>query len=77
MKNFTLKSLAASSMLLALCSGNAGAQAVISTIAGTGVSGLGGDGGPAISAKFSDPSSVAVDASGNIYIADRGNSVLE
>lgn len=47
---------------------------VISTVAGNGISGSSGDGGAAISARLSSPSGVAVDASGNIYIADYGNS---
>ncbi len=42
----------------------------IKTVAGTGTGGFSGDGGAAISAKLSDPSSVAVDTAGNLYIAD-------
>ena len=45
----------------------------IVTIAGSGESGFGGDGGPAIQAKFHYPSGVAVDAAGNVYVADRDN----
>ncbi|HEY3128875.1 MAG TPA: hypothetical protein VGL91_05415 [Acidobacteriota bacterium] len=42
----------------------------ISTIAGSGVSGHSGDGGPAISAKLYFPLGVAADASGNVFISD-------
>ena len=46
---------------------------VITTIAGTGERGFGGDGGPAIRAQLTSPIGVAVDGGGNLYIADRGN----
>jgi uncharacterized protein (TIGR03437 family) len=45
----------------------------ITTVAGTGVSGSNGDGGPAINATFNNPQRVAVDAIGNLYISDTGN----
>ena len=45
---------------------------VISTVAGNGSTGYGGDGGPATSAAIL-PSSVDVDGQGNIYIAELGN----
>src|SRR5437016_1718264 len=45
----------------------------ISTIAGVGEQGFFGDNGPATSAALDTPTSVAVDASGNIYIADSNN----
>lgn len=47
---------------------------IISTIAGTGVSGYSGDAGAATAAKLSSPYGVTVDASGNVYIADLGNN---
>ena len=47
---------------------------VIATIAGTGTAGFSGDAGPAVNAQFDDPQGIAVDGSGNIYVADTGNS---
>ncbi|PZF70923.1 NHL domain-containing protein [Taibaiella soli] len=46
---------------------------IISTVAGTGVSGFNGDGGRADTSKLSAPISIAVDTAGNLYIADWGN----
>jgi sugar lactone lactonase YvrE len=45
----------------------------ITTVAGGGNDGL-GDGGPATSAQLSLPSGLAVDAAGNLFIADLGNN---
>jgi uncharacterized protein (TIGR03437 family) len=47
----------------------------ITTIAGTGIPGASGDGGPATSAQLNFPSGVAVN-NGNIYIADTANNVV-
>ncbi|HXB12946.1 MAG TPA: T9SS type A sorting domain-containing protein [Bacteroidia bacterium] len=54
------------------------AAGVISTIAGNFAKGAGfsGDGGQATDAELNEPNDVAVDASGNIYIAELGNSVI-
>jgi trimeric autotransporter adhesin len=49
---------------------------VISTFAGTGVSGYSGDGGPAINAKLAGPIGIAADAAGNIFVADNLNNVI-
>src|SRR2546427_399671 len=45
----------------------------ITTVAGIGMRGLSGDGGPAASAQLYDPADVAVDGAGNLFIADSGN----
>jgi sugar lactone lactonase YvrE len=45
----------------------------IDTVAGTGTCGYGGDGGPAVSASLNNLGGVAVDAAGNLYIADMAN----
>ena len=45
----------------------------VTTIAGVGPAGLSGDGGSALSAMLSSPVAVALDAAGNVYIADTGN----
>jgi sugar lactone lactonase YvrE len=47
---------------------------VINTFAGSGSFGYGGDNGQAKAAQLNQPSAVAVDASGNLYIADSGNN---
>jgi DNA-binding beta-propeller fold protein YncE len=45
----------------------------IRTLAGTGKAGFAGDGGPATKAEFRQPHSIALDDSGNVYVADIGN----
>ena len=47
---------------------------IITTVAGTGTAGFSGDGGQATSAQLKGPTGVAVDAQGNLYIADYGNN---
>ncbi len=49
-------------------------EGVITTIAGTGGRGYGGDSGPATEAQFSFPRGLAVDGSGNLYVADGSNN---
>lgn len=47
---------------------------VVTTVAGTDTAGFSGDGGPATAAEMDRPTDVAVDASGDLYIADSGNN---
>ena len=46
---------------------------VIITVAGTGIAGYSGDGGPATTARISNPWAVFKDLKGNLYIADEFN----
>jgi uncharacterized protein (TIGR03437 family) len=48
-------------------------KGVITTVAGNGVQGYSGDGGPALQAEFNGQFGVALDPSGNLYIADAAN----
>ncbi len=48
----------------------------ITTVAGNGLRGYAGDGGAAAQALLDSPSAVAMDAHGNLYIADSGNHVI-
>jgi RHS repeat-associated protein len=50
------------------------ADGIITTVAGDGEWGYGGDGGPATQAQLDEPNSVVLDAQGNLYIADSYNS---
>jgi sugar lactone lactonase YvrE len=52
------------------------ADGTISTIAGTGVPGFSGDGGPAINAELFNPQSISIDSSGNLFVADSGNNAI-
>ena len=46
---------------------------IITTVAGTGEPGFGGDAGPALEASLSSPMGMSVDALGNLFIADLSN----
>ncbi|MCL5994749.1 MAG: hypothetical protein M1546_01685, partial [Chloroflexi bacterium] len=50
-----------------------GTDGIITTVAGNGTAGFGGDGGPATSAQISASEDVAPDPDGGFYIADRNN----
>ena len=49
------------------------ASGIITTMAGSGVYGFSGDGGPATDAALAHPISVAVDGAGNVYVSDVTN----
>jgi len=49
---------------------------IISTIAGNGVMGYSGDGGLPVKASLNGPYDVTLDANGNVFIAEQGNSVI-
>jgi hypothetical protein len=49
---------------------------IIKTVAGTGQPGYSGDGGPAVDARLDDPSGLAVNAQGDLFIADTVNNVI-
>ena len=55
---------------------NVDTSGIITTVAGNGTYGYSGDGGPATNASLRAPSDVAVDASGNLYIADSANHCI-
>lgn len=52
------------------------ASGAMTTVAGTGSAGYSGDGAKATAAQLSAPAKVVVDAAGDLYIADTGNSVI-
>jgi len=49
---------------------------IITTIVGDGINGYSGDGGQATAAKVSGVKQIAIDGSGNMFIADAGNNVI-
>jgi hypothetical protein len=63
-------------ILILLTAGSLRAMSTISTIAGSRPSGFAGDGSAAVSATLNNPTGVALDTSGNIFVADRDNHVI-
>jgi len=49
------------------------ADGIITTVAGNGIEGFSGDGGPAVSAQLQWPNALAADGAGNLFISDAGN----
>ncbi|MFN0152247.1 MAG: hypothetical protein ACKVU1_16205 [bacterium] len=52
------------------------ATRAVTTIAGNGTPGYTGDGGPALSAQFSQPTDIACTPAGSVYVADSDNAVI-
>jgi len=50
------------------------ATKIITTVAGNGIEGFSGDSGPATGAQLAYPRTIAVDAAGNLYVADTNNN---
>ena len=72
---FLLFSAAAEWLAPGVCLAQA-TQFDIKTVAGSNVQGYKGDGGAATSAQLNSPAAVALDPSGNLYIADRANNCI-
>ena len=52
------------------------ASGIITTIAGTGIEGNSGDGGPATEAELFNPRALQFDSAGNLWFSDSGNSTI-
>jgi hypothetical protein len=50
------------------------ATGIITTVAGNGTPGYSGDGGPATRSQLNQPTKLAADSSGNLFIIDSGNN---
>jgi sugar lactone lactonase YvrE len=60
--------------LMLPAAGDVAKPGTIVTVAGTGEPGYSGDNGPATQAQLKDPEGLALDAAGNLYIADAHNA---
>ncbi len=71
----SLKSILLAAACIALSCNTSGVSAqIISTIAGNGTAGFGGDGGPATAAMLNSNWGMAVDAHGNVFVSDFANN---
>jgi uncharacterized protein (TIGR03437 family) len=61
---------------IAAVNGAISGSSTISTVAGNGIGGYSDDGSPAVNAELNGPKAVAVDAAGDIYIADAANNAV-
>src|ERR1017187_1939850 len=72
------RKLAVSGSNLYFSSGNSvfkiDASGALTLIAGNSRAGFSGDGGPAVNAQLNSPQGIALDAAGNVYIADSLNN---
>jgi hypothetical protein len=50
------------------------AQGIITTVAGNGIAGYSGDGGPATQASLNNPNVLTLDPSGNLIVSDQANN---
>ena len=53
--------------------GQIAGSGIVSTVAGIGIAGYSGDGGPASAAQINGPNAAAFDNAGNLYISDFNN----
>ena len=72
---FALRGLVLAALTAAIVLGQSAAEWPITTVAGSGTGGFSGDNGRAVDARLNNPTGVAVDRSGNLYIADQTSRI--